>query len=522
MPKRERKGSRSKAAANGGQSRMTNGGTRLSIRNSGQEVWLYDDANREALRGPAPNDAGFGGMPPDFNARSRQGLVVGYSLVQDDDLAIAIHVGDPLTQDERSVARWLEPQRSFLRLPSGNLCVESNDASRIGPETPTETGAQVKVPPGNYGVTLYRIDHEALFRERLTWNGPLEVIVLTPGGDPADAADDFLPFEERRDTNWIGKYTVEGQRAEALIWVDNYWDGFMLNLDSTAAAQLSLAPGSYFKTHVPAIGLTLHTTFAKSWDEAQRFALPEGNELTEYGYGALHHMQEWNGAEALWCRRETCKTRIENEYHGVWTPAVVEVLGVRPEAQSVRGFTVTKLGTREYFDAEFLTVVASDVLPEAEDADEFPLIKAVSTVDWHLGKMGLTPKGDFTWEERERTRLSHPSCRLYAGHPNMFAALVVSDGSFEVVFYSEMSDGNWIVTGFADEIGRRILRKGPTGLPVPHPNVQFQTMDESLAKIFSAHTAALSDSERQPIAAPTTTEECVDAFARFLKVAFQQ
>jgi len=461
-------------------------------------------------------------MPPAFNERSRQGLVLGYSLAQDDDLEIALHVGDPLTREELSVARWLEPQRSFLRLPSGTLCVESNDASRLGPEEPTETGGQLSVPPGDYAVTLYRIDYEALFRERLTWTGPQEVIVLTPGGDPGEARDDFLPFEERRDTSWIGKYRVDGQRAEALMWVDNYWDGFLLNLDSAAVAQLSVVPGSYFKTHVPAIGLTLHTTFAKSWDEAQRFAPPDGDELAEFGFGALHHIQEWNGAEALWCRRETCKTRIENEYHGVWTPAVVEVLGVRPEAQAVRGFKVTKLGTREYFDAGFLTVVASDVLPEAEDADEFPLTKAVSTVDRHLDKMGLTPKGDFTWEERERTRLSHPSCRLYAGLPNTFAAIIVSDGSFEVVFFSEMSDGNWIVTGFADEIGRRILRKGPTGLPVPHPNVHFQTIDESLAKIFSAHKAALRDSARQPIAAPTTTEECVDAFARFRKVAFQQ
>jgi hypothetical protein len=86
-------------------------------------------------------------MPYGFNELTRQGLVVGNSLQQDDDFEIAIHVGEPLTEDELAVARWLEPQTAFLRLPSGRLCVESNDASRIGPEQPTEQGARLDVPP---------------------------------------------------------------------------------------------------------------------------------------------------------------------------------------------------------------------------------------------------------------------------------------------------------------------------------------------------------------------------------------
>jgi hypothetical protein len=33
--------------------------TRLQIRNSGFEVWLYDDANRAAIRRPTAKDKGF-------------------------------------------------------------------------------------------------------------------------------------------------------------------------------------------------------------------------------------------------------------------------------------------------------------------------------------------------------------------------------------------------------------------------------------------------------------------------------
>jgi hypothetical protein len=181
----------------------------LRVPNSGLEVWLYDDANRETIRGAAAS--GFGGMPGDVEEQSRRGLIVGYSLMQDDDLDVAVCVGDPLTDDELSGTRWLEPQTAFLRLPSGKLCVESNDASRVGPEQPTEAGAVVELPAGEYRLTLYRIDHEALDRERLSWSGPQEVIVLTPGGTPADAAQELLPFEPRRDTTWVGKLPADAR-----------------------------------------------------------------------------------------------------------------------------------------------------------------------------------------------------------------------------------------------------------------------------------------------------------------------
>jgi len=99
-------------------------------------------------------------------------------------------------------------------------------------------------------------------------------------------------------------------------------------------------------------------------------------------------------------------------------------------------------------------------------------------------------------------------------------AILAGDGSFELIFLSELDDGTWVVTGLADEMDRRITTKGPGGLPVPHPRVQFQTMDESLAKISAAHKAALRKSKRHPIVAPTNLEECMAAFGRFLTVAF--
>jgi hypothetical protein len=230
-------------------------------------------------------------------------MVVGYSLHQDDELEVAVYVGDPLTEEELSVSRWLEPQTAFLRLPSGKLCVEPNDSLRVGGETPTDKGGLVDFPPGDYRVTLYRIDGEALFRERLEWKGAWEIIVLTLGGTPADAATDLLPFENRRDTTWVGKYQIKGNRADALAWFGDYWDTCIVNLDSGGAAKMELVPGSYIRIHAPGPGVTLISAFDKSWLDGARVPPPRGVRIDEFGYSGFSRMGDCNIAEALFCRR---------------------------------------------------------------------------------------------------------------------------------------------------------------------------------------------------------------------------
>ncbi len=151
MAEKKTSGRRKKASGNkknGGKTAkqyVRAGETVVKVSNFGLEVWLYDDANREAIRrsgamnfmsGPTQGQESFAAQAQAFSAALRGGLLVGYSLWQDDELHVAVIVGNPLTKKEMSAARWLEPQRAFLRLPSGKLCVESNDACRIGPEKP--------------------------------------------------------------------------------------------------------------------------------------------------------------------------------------------------------------------------------------------------------------------------------------------------------------------------------------------------------------------------------------------------
>lgn len=80
------------------------GGTRINVFNSGLEVWLYDDGNLKTIRAAATKaDPGAGGMPGGFEKLTKKGLVVGYSLYQDDSVDAEVHVGIPFTAMD---SRW--------------------------------------------------------------------------------------------------------------------------------------------------------------------------------------------------------------------------------------------------------------------------------------------------------------------------------------------------------------------------------------------------------------------------------
>jgi hypothetical protein len=505
---------------------VRDGCTRLKIFNSGLEVWCYDEANREVICSSGAMNFGTKGADRKFRTLAKEGTLVGYSLLQDDELDIMVYGGAPLTAAELAIGRWLEPQTALLRLPSGKLCVESNDASRIGPDEPGEKGAFVEVPPGDYRLTLYRIDYEALAREKLEWEGPQEIIVLAPGGKPADAAEDLLPFEPRREASWIRNYKINGNRAEAQAWFSDYWDTFLVNLDSEAGTRLSLIPGTYFRTEVPSLGITIVCAFGTSWNEARRVPPPEGVSLDEYGYAAFSPMSEWNGAEALFCRRERAAKRIEVEHHNLWIPAVVEVLDVKPQSSPkrpsgpgpARSFVEMEMQGLNYFDSGFLALILSDVLPEVGDLEELPLPTALDLLDKDLAKHGVVPLGDLQWEEKARWGTEETACRLYAGRMDGFAAILVREGSFDLLLVSEFDDGTWLVTGLADDFESRLMAARSVG--TDNSSVKLQSLDEALESIVSAYQKSLRASKTPPLSSPANLQGATVAFDRFLTAAY--
>ena len=481
-------------------------GHRVHIFNSGLEVWLYDDGEREALRAA-------GGIES-YAKLITAGRLVGYSLQQDDELDIELHVGKAFTPKELASGRWLEPQTALLKLPTGALAIESNDACRIGPEDPTDKGAILTVPPGDYRVTLLRIDHEALDREGIEWKGPQEVVLLTRGGTTKDATTDLLPFAPTRDLSWVGKYTITGRKAEGLAWFDDYWDTCIVNLDRTALDQLDLAPGTYFRITVPAAGLSMVMVFATNWGEGRNLPLPDGVDIGEFGYGSLSPMSDWGGAEALFCRRDRTVTRAEDKIQKLWLPATVEVLDLVPRkaVPVTQGLQPGNLRERTYFDDGFLALILSDVVPGTDD-DSFPLLEAVERLDAMFGELGFELIGDLTWPQPRRGDTYERTARLYWGHADCLAAIIASEGVFEILFLSEREGDAWLVTGLADELERHVRNARKTKISV-------NCLDEELSAMLEAHTEAVAEGEF--LTAPRSSTEGLEAFVRFLTAAYRE
>jgi hypothetical protein len=494
------------------------GGQRVEVFNSGLEVWLYDEANRERIATAGPPEEGAGGMPPRFEQSTQKGLIVGYSMEGDGAVDPEIHVGEAFTGKELAIGRWLEPQTALLKLPSGVLCIESNDASRVGPEEPGEKGATVKVPPGDYRLTLLRADHEALDREGLEWKGANEIVLLTPGGRASDAASDLLPFENRRDTSWVGQFTITGSKAEVLVWFSDYWDTFFVNLDHEGCRKLGLTPGRHFRTHVPKAGLTMISVFGPTWDEARRLPAPSNVDLGEYGYAAVITPQDW-GKEALFCRRDKSKARAEDKVQNIWIPATVELLDAvahPPKAPSTEILPID-LAEKQFFDDGFLTMVLSDFLPDVEDRESLPLGEAIEMIDDLLEEMDLVAMGDIGWTRDDGVDRRESGVRLYSGASDCFAAIIASEGNFEFLFMAEAADGSWIVTGMVDELDRKMMRTDSRGLPQPHPRIKLTNIDAPVAKVRAAHAKAVGKAKLAEM--PKDLLESAAALVRFMETA---
>ena len=501
---------------------VRDGATIVQIFNSGLEVWLYDEQNLAALRKSRAIAALHADDPAKLASHFRTGALVAYSLYQDDGLHIGVAVGPPLTDEELSGARWLKPQTAFLRLPSGKLCLDSNDTLRFGEEEVGDEGATVLVPPGDYRLTLYRIDYEALEREERKWKGPQEFIVLTPGSSAAEAADDFLPFEPLRDTSWAGAYRVEGSCCEGLIWFADYWETFVLNLDRAAVEKLGLVPGKYFRVTAPDTGLSILAVFSPTWAEARKLA-PLASKPAEYAFGAIAPMADWNGAELLCCRRDSAKTAIKPAQRAIWISATVEVLDLplaQPPAR-LRGPLIYDAGKRVFFggtlaersyfdkDLQFLTAQLMSRVADVPWGEAMPVSVAVGKVDAALAELGLQALGDFSFDCRTPRGTQEYTNRLYGGLPDTFAAIWGSVATFVMVFFSRLADGRWVLTAtIPPHVGDAITRQGR---PLSARGVAGR-----LDKVLEAHREHLTSLGSPAEAIPTSFPALVELYEDYL------
>jgi hypothetical protein len=492
----------------------------VEVFNSGLEVWLYDEASADEIRATGLWTRLVGG-------KKVGGLLVGYSLWQDDELSIDVVVGEPLTGKELSKARWLEPQQAFLRLPSGALVIEANDSCRVSPEAAdiTDKGAVVKVPPGDYRLTLHRLDHESLDRDGIEWKGAQEVIVLTPGGTKKDDFPGLIPFEESADLGWVGKIEVSGATAKGLVWFDDYWDTYFANIDKAAARTLGLTPGRYFRTTVPAVGITFTTVFAENWEEGAKLNRPAGPKLAEFGFGSIIVPQRW-GKEALLAKRVNAATAIPEKQKTTWLEATFEVFDAEPESPKARStagalhagkrrsFHADALAEKEYFPEGTIDLaIKLDQRVKGVSFDEsITLAETVGKLDAAMTRLGLTPLGDFSFELDGKEEMREFTVRAWTGLPGIFAAAWAAIDSFEVFFFSR-AGRKWVLTGTIDE-------DDSAGISARRPRIQMQGKDDApLAALLKVHRSALAGAGITPESVPGSLATLTEWYDDYLDAA---
>jgi len=174
--------------------------TAVNVYNDGLVVFLYDEANGKTIQKANPTLLeGFSdedAADPKLADLASKGLLIAYELEQDDELSIEVSVGGPLTDKELEKDRWHAVQRAPIHLPSGKLHLEGYGNFLLSPDydPDEEPGAVVDVPPGDYVLSLYRCNWEALEEDGLwddekEWEGPGQVITLTPAADVEPVAD---------------------------------------------------------------------------------------------------------------------------------------------------------------------------------------------------------------------------------------------------------------------------------------------------------------------------------------------
>jgi hypothetical protein len=173
------------------------------LRSVGPEVWLYDELHLGVLLESGVLDPHDPLAATKYKALAKQGLVVGYGLPASQHVTVTVQVGAPLDAQQLSElhhGRWLAPETALLHVPTGRVCIESRERLADTPEFALEPSGRVYVPPGRYRLSLYRSDDAARERESLAWSGPQQVVVLTPGGTRADAAE--RPLGSNADSRW--------------------------------------------------------------------------------------------------------------------------------------------------------------------------------------------------------------------------------------------------------------------------------------------------------------------------------
>jgi len=123
-------------------------------------IYLYDEGHRAVLREAvleSGEEAGAFWETDGYKALAKTGLILALfnsARSREEGFTGFVYVGPlpapallPNVPDNKT-------QRGRLDLPTGRLRIETYTGSSLGPEAAQDEGAEIKVPPGSYDVTL--------------------------------------------------------------------------------------------------------------------------------------------------------------------------------------------------------------------------------------------------------------------------------------------------------------------------------------------------------------------------------
>ncbi len=306
---------------------------RVKVFNSGLNVWLYDRSFREELKTSGAFEVTVDATAFEKAMRNfvRKGRIMSYDLMQDDSLDIAVAVREPLTAKELSNIPWREPQQAFLRLPTGRLVIESNDSLTIRSIEPTDLGAEVPTPAGDYLVTLHRVDWDTLADDEIDWDGPSEFITLTSGSaaKPLREQPNVLPWEQPKAeaTTWkieAGLYT-----GSAIF--DDDLPAMRIALNQEGVSQLGLQDKSVTLLSVPDVPFECALLWVRGdrsqgayYDRLERLHPPAACAGKEWAICNLE--LETPSDRSVFCLRRDPRKKVPRTKRNAWHHATMRVI----------------------------------------------------------------------------------------------------------------------------------------------------------------------------------------------------
>jgi hypothetical protein len=253
---------------------IRSGSRSVSVYNEALIVFLWDEANLPILTASeADFESGYADVDAEVDKSlkklAKDNVLIAYELFQDDGIAAEVVVGPTLTKKELATARWHKPQTARLSLPSGVLRIDSaNTFPLLEPEQDEEPG-RLMVPPGEYVLSLYRLnwselEADGLWREGDEWTGPQELLVLTPAEEAKPVKGTKPLLRLSASAAWLGRYSIEGSQfnGQAIAHVEREF--CIVNIDPPAAGRLGMTVGTLFKLEIA--GLMLEAVYVGDAD----------------------------------------------------------------------------------------------------------------------------------------------------------------------------------------------------------------------------------------------------------------